>query len=754
MTRDEARELYMSMRSQGYSDAEARSALRARKSPDDPTQQYWDSVVTQESGGRQDAISPAGAVGIAQVMPATGPEAAELAGRPWDEVAFREDPEYNAALGRAYLRKQMQRFNDPALGLAAYNAGPGRVQQYLDEGRPLPAETQAYVPAVQGRTEGSMTREQARQYAQNRMAEGADLATVREELRMLRGGAAAPQQAPQQQAPALPQQQAPAPTPAPMVQGTPPVAPSAQQAPQQQGAQLPSNLMFGGKDLDEHLQGYLEESYPSMSGNFADKAMHGFSRGVAGTIRGARQLWNDIGSDDEDRRMSEYLRGREGVARDFEEKINPAGSGLQLQDIAKMSPAVMAGSAIRGPGIVAGAAQGAITPLDEGESRLFASGVGAATGGVVDAAGALAKFGGMALDRYKNTVTTRDALNSFTKALGAGRGDDVIPTYQEVGKKVSSKLKDLEATFKSSYDDIENAAGITPVRLLPAAKAGGEFTLSDDVAKILTPRSRAVLTRISDKGSRASDILDESGSPIQVDEFTTFADVRNTIREIRAAARNFDKGDVSRLQLKRAEGMLNDDLLVWAMRNDKNRAAYEAAKEVDSQYRQQVVPFYSKKTPIGRYRNSEVMDEKALNNAFMTDESGIAIRDLKQRVPEATDDLRKLYANKLRESRGDILTIRKLESGTTGEALLSKKEREYLGKVASEIYKEGGPAQNSSVMPTGVLRLAEKASFSDDLQRMTGGLRPYGAQEYTGSQKMDPLIRYLRSIGVHSAVGE
>ncbi|WP_343714045.1 transglycosylase SLT domain-containing protein [Inquilinus sp.] len=108
-------------------------------------------MVRMESGGRQfdrngqPLTSPAGAIGIAQVMPATGPEAAALAGLPWDEQRFRNDPQYNEALGAAYYQAQLGRYGgDPELARAAYNAGPGRTDQYVNGGRPLPAETVKY----------------------------------------------------------------------------------------------------------------------------------------------------------------------------------------------------------------------------------------------------------------------------------------------------------------------------------------------------------------------------------------------------------------------------------------------------------------------------------------------------------------------------------------------------------------------------------------------------------------------------------
>lgn len=118
-------------------------------------------MLSAESGGRQfgangqPLTSSAGAVGIAQVMPNTGPEAARLAGVQWDPERYRSDPAYNAQIGRAYFEQQLQQFGDPAKAAAAYNAGPGRVQQavlrygdaWLDH---LPNETKQYVGKVVG----------------------------------------------------------------------------------------------------------------------------------------------------------------------------------------------------------------------------------------------------------------------------------------------------------------------------------------------------------------------------------------------------------------------------------------------------------------------------------------------------------------------------------------------------------------------------------------------------------------------------
>ncbi len=96
-------------------------------------------AVGTESGYRQfDAegnplTSSKGAVGIAQVMPGTAPEAAKLAGLEWDEHKYKTDPAYNKALGLAYFQKQLQDFGgNLAQTYAAYNAGPQAVRDFRD----------------------------------------------------------------------------------------------------------------------------------------------------------------------------------------------------------------------------------------------------------------------------------------------------------------------------------------------------------------------------------------------------------------------------------------------------------------------------------------------------------------------------------------------------------------------------------------------------------------------------------------------
>lgn len=137
--------------------AAAQDASVERSSPSDPYAGYiadaarrfgipeaWiRAVMRVESRGDVRAISPKGAMGLMQIMPAT-----------WGDLRARHglgndpyDPRDNVLAGAAYLREMHDRYGSPGF-LAAYNAGPGRYEEYRATGRPLPAETRAYVAAL------------------------------------------------------------------------------------------------------------------------------------------------------------------------------------------------------------------------------------------------------------------------------------------------------------------------------------------------------------------------------------------------------------------------------------------------------------------------------------------------------------------------------------------------------------------------------------------------------------------------------
>lgn len=100
--------------------------------------------------------SPKGAIGPGQIMPGTAPEAAKLAGLPYNERLYKTDAAYNDALGVAYYGKQLADFGDPLKAAAAYNAGPNRVRRAIRRGGEnyaqfLPEETRKYLVNFAGK---------------------------------------------------------------------------------------------------------------------------------------------------------------------------------------------------------------------------------------------------------------------------------------------------------------------------------------------------------------------------------------------------------------------------------------------------------------------------------------------------------------------------------------------------------------------------------------------------------------------------
>ncbi|MGD8906674.1 MAG: transglycosylase SLT domain-containing protein [Gammaproteobacteria bacterium] len=98
-------------------------------------------VARSESLFMSDVASGAGAVGLMQLMPATGKQTARVAGISYRGTSTLMDPESNITLGTTYLGNMLRRFgNNPVLAAAAYNAGPRRVSTWLPTEGQLPAD--------------------------------------------------------------------------------------------------------------------------------------------------------------------------------------------------------------------------------------------------------------------------------------------------------------------------------------------------------------------------------------------------------------------------------------------------------------------------------------------------------------------------------------------------------------------------------------------------------------------------------------
>jgi hypothetical protein len=128
--------------------------IQAAASRFDVPQQWIRQVMQVESGGHeyldgQLIVSPAGAMGLMQLEPETYDEMASRYGLGSDPF----NPYDNIMAGTGYIHEMYEVYGSPGF-LAAYNAGPGRLDDYMDYHQPLPDETTNYVamiaPQIQG----------------------------------------------------------------------------------------------------------------------------------------------------------------------------------------------------------------------------------------------------------------------------------------------------------------------------------------------------------------------------------------------------------------------------------------------------------------------------------------------------------------------------------------------------------------------------------------------------------------------------
>ncbi len=126
----------------GLTRADLCSAVASVAAANDLPAPFFANLIQQESAFRPHAISPVGAQGIAQFMPRTA--RAYGLHNPFDPI-------HAIAVSGQFLRELLGQFGNLGLAAAAYNAGPGRVLNWVQSRGKLPDETQNYVKTITGR---------------------------------------------------------------------------------------------------------------------------------------------------------------------------------------------------------------------------------------------------------------------------------------------------------------------------------------------------------------------------------------------------------------------------------------------------------------------------------------------------------------------------------------------------------------------------------------------------------------------------
>jgi len=159
------RAIWTAARAKRWNDVRIRFPLAYREQVEQVAEQFdldpalIYGIIRQESAFMANAHSSAGALGLMQLMPATGRHTARLLRLPKPSRATLLTTSANLRLGSAYLKRMLERYDGhPALAAAAYNAGPHRVDRWLPEDGDLEAdywidtipfrETRGYVRGV------------------------------------------------------------------------------------------------------------------------------------------------------------------------------------------------------------------------------------------------------------------------------------------------------------------------------------------------------------------------------------------------------------------------------------------------------------------------------------------------------------------------------------------------------------------------------------------------------------------------------
>jgi soluble lytic murein transglycosylase len=111
--------------------------------PPSPEKALIHAIAYRESMFKADAVSPVGALGLMQLMPATAKSMSKRKKHRYAKSMLTEDPQYNVKIGAAYLQDLIGSYNGSLpLAVAAYNAGPGNVRDWMNKfGNPIDSTT-------------------------------------------------------------------------------------------------------------------------------------------------------------------------------------------------------------------------------------------------------------------------------------------------------------------------------------------------------------------------------------------------------------------------------------------------------------------------------------------------------------------------------------------------------------------------------------------------------------------------------------
>jgi hypothetical protein len=274
-----------------------------------------------------------------------------------------------------------------------------------------------------------------------------------------------------------------------------------------------------------------------------------------------------------------------------------------------------------------------------------------------------------------------EALDKFSSKVGGGK--DSIVAKQDFKDAVEAAYQAKAKEFKDLYTKVEATPDLPTIPLRGNERAAKTLSeLEAEISDLKAPALAKLRTALSPEPS----VIIGAPAPAKQASFELLRQSQRDLKLLERSLKQNPANDAKVRELKALRGQIEDEIERAAAKSPELKSASEAARGIDSRYKQEVAPFTSRRTELGKYRGAGLGDYPGnKTNLFLGDESGPAITDLLSRVPAAKDPARAILASGWTSGGTPGKHATKLVGNEQTKALLSQSERDYAKMLADAL---------------------------------------------------------------------